>query len=90
MLTEAQHIFRAGRSPQTNLIEFVNVTTKWMDDGKSFDILYLDFSKAFDKVQIRVQLNERPPLLGKMTVAPPPRAQYVEARGMIEVSFDSL
>ena len=41
-------------------------------------------------VQIRVQLNERPPLLGKITVAPPPRAQYVEARGMIEVSFDSL
>ena len=53
MLTEAQHGFRSGRSPQTNLIEFLNVTTKWMDEGKSFDILYLDFSKAFDKVSHR-------------------------------------
>ena len=49
-LSEAQHGFRAGRSTQTNLIEFLDVTTKWMDEGKAFDIVYLDFSKAFDKV----------------------------------------
>ena len=42
--------FRSGRSPQTNLIEFFNVATKWMDEGKSLDILYLDLAKAFDKV----------------------------------------
>lgn len=41
---------RRGRSPQTNLIEFLNVTTMWHDEGKPFDLLYLDFSKAFDKV----------------------------------------
>ena len=34
----------------TNIVEFNNATTKWMDKGKSYDILYLDFSKAFDKV----------------------------------------
>ena len=49
-LSEAQHGFRAGRSTQTNLIEFLDVTTKWMDEGKAFDAVYLDFSKAFDKV----------------------------------------
>ena len=49
-LSDAQHGFRAGRSTQTNLIEFLDVTTKWMDEGKAFDIVYLDFSKAFDKV----------------------------------------
>ena len=37
-LTEAQHGFRSGRSPQTNLKEFLNVKTKWMDEGKSFDM----------------------------------------------------
>ena len=50
LLCNAQHGFRAKRSPQTNLIEFLNETTKWMDQGYSFDILYLDFSKAFDKI----------------------------------------
>lgn len=50
LITEAQHGFRHGHSPQTNLIEFLNTTTKWLDKGKSFDILYFDFEKAFDKV----------------------------------------
>ena len=50
LISDAQHGFRSGRSPQTNLIEFMNVTTKWLDEGKAFDIIYLDFSKAFDVV----------------------------------------
>ena len=49
-ISEAQHGFRTGRSPQTNLIEFQNTTTKWLDEGSAFDVLYLDFEKAFDKV----------------------------------------
>ena len=50
LITDAQHGFRNGRSPQTNLIEFLNRTTKWLDKGRSFDILYFDSAKAFDKV----------------------------------------
>ena len=50
LLSNSQHGFRAGRSTQTNLIEFFDRTTKWLDEGKSFDVLYLDFAKAFDKV----------------------------------------
>ena len=50
LLSDSQHGFRPGRSPQTNLIEFLNKTTRWYDEGKSFDILYLDFAKAFDVV----------------------------------------
>ena len=50
ILTNAQHGFRKGRSPQTNLIEFFDTATKWLDEGRSFDVLYLDFQKAFDKV----------------------------------------
>ena len=50
LMSNSQHGFRKGRSPQTNLIEFLNCTTKWHDEGKSFDIVYLDFRKAFNVV----------------------------------------
>ena len=50
LISDAQHGFRTGRSPQTNLIEFQNETTKWLDEGSAYDVLYLDFEKAFDKV----------------------------------------
>ena len=50
LMNNSQHGFRRGRSPQTNLIEFMNEVTKWMDDGKCFDIVYFDFGNAFDKV----------------------------------------
>ena len=50
LLKDSQHGFRRGRSTQTNLIEFLNETTKWHDEGKCFDVVYLDFSKAFDVV----------------------------------------
>ena len=46
----SQHGFRRGRSPQTNLIEFMDQLTKWVDEGRSVDVVYFDFSKAFDKV----------------------------------------
>ena len=50
LMKDSQHGFRRGRSPQTNLIEFLNVTTGWHDSGKCFDVVFLDFSKAFDVV----------------------------------------
>ena len=50
LMSNSQHGFRAGRSTQTNLVEFLDGTTRWLDEGKSFDVLYLDFAKAFDKV----------------------------------------
>ena len=50
VLSNAQYGFRKGRSCQSNLIDFLETTTKWIDDGRAFDVLYLDFSKAFDKV----------------------------------------
>ena len=70
LISNAQHGFRAGRSPQTNLIEFFDVATKWLDDGRSFDILYLDFQKAFDKVCHRrlVQKLKSVGITGKLIV----------------------
>ena len=50
VLYNSQHGFRKGRSCQTNLIEFYDKVTEWMDKGDSVDVLFLDFKKAFDKV----------------------------------------
>ena len=50
VLKNSQHGFRRGRSPTTNMVEFLEVTTKWLDEGRAFDVVFFDFSKAFDKV----------------------------------------
>ncbi|CAM4371744.1 unnamed protein product [Caretta caretta] len=42
-----QHGFTKGRSCQTNLIFFEKVTD-FLDKGNAVDLIYLDFSKAFD------------------------------------------
>jgi ribonuclease P/MRP protein subunit RPP40 len=34
----------------TNLLEFLEAATTAVDRGEAFDIMYLDFAKAFDKV----------------------------------------
>ena len=38
------------KSCATNLLEFLKKITEFFDNGTPVDILYLDFSKAFDKV----------------------------------------
>ena len=45
-----QHGFRKGKSCVTNLIEFFDKVTKILDSNQPIDLVYLDFSKAFDKV----------------------------------------
>ena len=50
LLRVSQHGFLPKKSCLSNLLEFLEVITKVMDDGDPVDILYLDFSKAFDKV----------------------------------------
>ena len=50
LLKNSQHGFMAGKSCTTNLLEFMEKITSEADRGKSVDIVYLDFAKAFDKV----------------------------------------
>lgn len=49
-LNKYQHGFRSKRSCESQLTEMVCDISKMMDDGQEVDAIFLDFSKAFDKV----------------------------------------
>ena len=50
LLHNSQHGFLPHKSCTSNLLEFLEVITQEIDKGTPVDVLYLDFSKAFDKV----------------------------------------
>jgi hypothetical protein len=50
LLTSSQHGFMPNRSCCTNLLEFFETVTSVIDQGDPFDVIFLDFAKAFDKV----------------------------------------
>jgi hypothetical protein len=54
----SQHGFIPGRSAITNLLTSCNQWTKLLDTGKTVDIAYLDFSKAFDRVPHSLLLHK--------------------------------
>ena len=47
---KCQHGFRKGKSCITQLLDVMNDFSNFINDGKSFDVIYLDFRKAFDSV----------------------------------------
>ena len=49
IISDSQHGFMSSRSCVKSLLSFLDKVTSIVDDGDPFDIIYYDFSKAFDK-----------------------------------------
>jgi hypothetical protein len=58
LIKKSQHGFLKDRSCVTNLLEFLEKATSVVDSGKGFDVIYLDFYKAFDKVPLERLLSK--------------------------------
>ena len=52
LIKSSQHGFMKGKLCTTNLLEFLEKVMRNIDSNIPIDIIYLDFSKAFDKVSI--------------------------------------
>jgi len=58
ILCQHQHGFRKERSCKTQLLELIDELINNTEQGKQTDILIMDFSKAFDKVNHRLLLHK--------------------------------
>ena len=58
LIKDSQHGFMRKKSCTTNLLQFLETLTDENDRGNAMDVVYLDFSKAFDKVPHRRLLEK--------------------------------
>lgn len=57
-MNENQHGFRAGRSCTSQLLQHMHQILRNLEQGMDTDVIYLDFAKAFDKVDHGLLLNK--------------------------------
>uniref|UniRef100_A0A6G1RWB8 Reverse transcriptase domain-containing protein n=1 Tax=Hypotaenidia okinawae TaxID=2861861 RepID=A0A6G1RWB8_9GRUI len=50
VIRSGQHGLTKGKSCLTNLIALYEDISRWIDDGRTMDVVYLNFSKALDTI----------------------------------------
>ena len=58
LFNPSQHGFRSGRSCLSQLLEQYDLILNILDEDAHADVVYLDFSKAFDKVDHAIVLQK--------------------------------
>ena len=58
LFNSTQHGFRQGRSCLSQLLSHYDSILSKLEEGKDVDVIYLDFSKAFDKVDHNILLTK--------------------------------
>ena len=58
LVNSSQHGFIPGRSCTTQLVEVLNHIGSLLDSGKQTDVIFMDMSKAFDKVNHAALINK--------------------------------
>ena len=58
ILNQNQHGFHTGRSCLTQLLAHFQDIVSLLEDGQNIDVICLDFSKAFDKVDHNILLTK--------------------------------
>ena len=58
LMNPNQHGFRAGHSCLSQLLQHHDRITQLLEEGWNADVIYLDFSKAFDKLDIGITLQK--------------------------------
>lgn len=58
LLSENQHAFRKGRSCLSQLLEHMESVLHSLQGNKNIDVVYLDFAKAFDKVDHQILMKK--------------------------------
>lgn len=92
ILSPHQHGFRKGLSTVTRLMELAHDISKSIDQQKQVDLIFLDFSKAFDKVSHKKLMSKLEFYLGAGPVITwiknylSNRSQFVEVNNEISAS----
>ncbi|VDO95674.1 unnamed protein product [Heligmosomoides polygyrus] len=81
VISSDQHGFKKGRSQETALLASLNDWSKALDEKKRSDVVYFDFSKAFDKALVeKIALKIKPMIINWTLLFLSKRTYQVEVK----------